>query len=298
MHQGARLFNQPIHWHYGIRSGEPDLFKATRMSCQSRATDLRDKVYSLLGVLKGKESRFINPDYTTTVSAAYTRATFVAIECSWSLDILELAKLGRSSVESLPSWAADFSQTNEYWNALFEDTESRFYRFGKTRGRVIRWPFDPMCDCRLPQMGSHLDFLSLRGTTLSTIGFASPLPEHTINPLCRDEKPNFKVLANTLIDSIEQAQQLLRNLRLENGGITKLKALKGDEADQLFHQATAMLWTYDAWWNSVFKPFERWREAQEPGTSSKTPIPPESCQQCREIPDNAVDTDRYGFVHW
>ncbi|KAF5008669.1 hypothetical protein FDECE_5081 [Fusarium decemcellulare] len=77
----------------------------------SAATDPKDKVYGLLGMANSAYG--IEPDYTISTTACYTRATFAIISGSGCLDILEGLKrpscLSPTTLSDLPSWAPDWS---------------------------------------------------------------------------------------------------------------------------------------------------------------------------------------------
>ncbi|KAJ3543485.1 hypothetical protein NM208_g3551 [Fusarium decemcellulare] len=77
----------------------------------SAATDPKDKVYGLLGMANSAYG--IEPDYTISTTACYTRAAFAIICGSGSLDIFEGLKrpscLSPTTLPDLPSWAPDWS---------------------------------------------------------------------------------------------------------------------------------------------------------------------------------------------
>ena len=74
-----------------------------------KATDARDKVYALLGLVKRWDiSDPVTPDYSATTAQAYIRATISLIREEKSLIALE----GRSragNIHQLPSWVQDWS---------------------------------------------------------------------------------------------------------------------------------------------------------------------------------------------
>lgn len=53
-----------------------------------RATDLRDKVYSLEGVTRADEAALLLPDYSKTVAQVFAEATFASIAGSQNFDAL------------------------------------------------------------------------------------------------------------------------------------------------------------------------------------------------------------------
>lgn len=79
-----------------------------------KATDPRDKVYGLLGLIPQLN---LEASYEKSAESTFRDATILLINDSHSLDVLsELARLGSSSAQSKPSWAAEFgfSGTHPY----------------------------------------------------------------------------------------------------------------------------------------------------------------------------------------
>ena len=76
------------------------------------ATDLRDKVYALIGLstLIESEAHSIIPDYSLSTEAVYTEIAKAIISKSPSLDILGVPRTASSSlVKTIPSWVPDWS---------------------------------------------------------------------------------------------------------------------------------------------------------------------------------------------
>ncbi|RFU75896.1 heterokaryon incompatibility 6, or allele [Trichoderma arundinaceum] len=74
------------------------------------ATDPRDKIYAILGLLGVQESEDLGliPDYTLSVSECYQKATLAIMSQSKSLDILTTDRIPNSTL-NLPSWVIDWS---------------------------------------------------------------------------------------------------------------------------------------------------------------------------------------------
>jgi len=73
------------------------------------ATDPRDKVYAVLGLVKRWESNEpIMPDYSVTVGQAYIQATMSLIKEEKSLIVLE-GRPSTTNIHQLPSWVQDWS---------------------------------------------------------------------------------------------------------------------------------------------------------------------------------------------
>ncbi|KAK3648942.1 hypothetical protein LTR56_003773 [Elasticomyces elasticus] len=76
---------------------------------QTQATDPRDKVYSLLGLIDPDESALITIDYNKKPAWVFAEATYASIVAKGSLNIMHLVKQEKSTDITLPSWAVDFS---------------------------------------------------------------------------------------------------------------------------------------------------------------------------------------------
>lgn len=82
------------------------------------ATDLRDHVYSLIGLLNSDEAILIPPDYGSSCAEVFARAMYASLRVGKNqrtdrLVILAFVGLNQverqAKVEGLPSWAVDFS---------------------------------------------------------------------------------------------------------------------------------------------------------------------------------------------
>jgi hypothetical protein len=88
-------------------SSRPDLLVLLSAFRWFRATDPRDKVYSLLGMAKESD---ILPDYKETVESCYKRIAHFIILHSETLDILDLVVPPSSfKRHDMPSWVPDWS---------------------------------------------------------------------------------------------------------------------------------------------------------------------------------------------
>ena len=121
---------------FDITHGGVSLLDLFAICCSLNATDARDKVYGMLGLVKDGEALLIQPDYSATTVQAYTRATHAIIEANGNLDSLYYSRAQmrnasdswqdkRCSTMGLPSWAIDFS-ANE------AQQQSRRSRLSKT----------------------------------------------------------------------------------------------------------------------------------------------------------------------
>ena len=92
------------------------------------ASDARDKVYGILGMVSPKDEliRHVKADYTKTVISLYTELATQALEVLPRCQILRYC--GRQELRGLPSWVPDWStasQEHHLWNEFdAEDDDS------------------------------------------------------------------------------------------------------------------------------------------------------------------------------
>ncbi|KAI0803871.1 HET-domain-containing protein [Xylaria sp. FL0064] len=89
-----------------------DLLHLLRRTRQLNATDLRDKVYSVLGLIDPKEAQVkeLTPNYTISVEECYKRAALAIMSYTRNLDVLATDWNPKSKL-NLPSWAPDWEHT-------------------------------------------------------------------------------------------------------------------------------------------------------------------------------------------
>lgn len=92
------------------RQKEGMLEVAATMAYQN-ASDPRNKVFSILSLVKGEEEAAIVPDYTQTVAESYSSTTLALFKAQRSLECLAYVSLFQPRPHALPSWAVDFSLT-------------------------------------------------------------------------------------------------------------------------------------------------------------------------------------------
>ncbi|KAG0647087.1 Heterokaryon incompatibility protein [Hyphodiscus hymeniophilus] len=91
-------------WNNRLRQPLQELIRECRYR---RATDPRDKIYSLLSLMGDRMSPLLQPDYTKSLAEVYAHATQHLIKQSESLDsICGWQTIGR---EDLPSWVPDYN---------------------------------------------------------------------------------------------------------------------------------------------------------------------------------------------
>ena len=82
------------------------------------ATDPRDKIYSLLGLLDERERGAINPDYRKTALLVYAETMTYLLQTARSVQPACFFTLMKPNSSALPSWVPDFSQQRKssYYN--------------------------------------------------------------------------------------------------------------------------------------------------------------------------------------
>jgi hypothetical protein len=94
-----------LGWNNGKRQPLRDLLWDTRYRY---ATDPRDKIYSLLGLMGDPMNKLLQPDYTKSVSEVFSNATHHLVAQHTSLDPICGQQIqGRR--EDLPSWVPDYT---------------------------------------------------------------------------------------------------------------------------------------------------------------------------------------------
>ena len=93
-----------------LSSRDNDLMAFGPLMLHMQCADPRDKVYSLLGLLKDTYSSSIPIDYEMDVAEVFAQATFAAIDVSQNLDMLCLVSQPcAAGISGLPSWVVDFT---------------------------------------------------------------------------------------------------------------------------------------------------------------------------------------------
>ncbi|KAK5700735.1 hypothetical protein LTR97_005252 [Elasticomyces elasticus] len=128
-----------------------------------QATDPRDKVYGLLGLLHGQRDTLLVPDYSISTADAFTRCTRALIDADNSLGALIGPRLRRPR---LPTWVIDFlPQENSGSVLFFQNLSQRIsssaifnadgtqeLRFSSTPDTLCLWgfPFDTVRKTAMP----------------------------------------------------------------------------------------------------------------------------------------------------
>ncbi|KAJ2898048.1 HET-domain-containing protein [Zalerion maritima] len=76
-----------------------------------RATDPRDRVFALLGIVTDEDRAAVRPDYAADAAALYVAVAWYFVRSTGCLGILEHAGCFGRNIDLLPSWAPDWSIT-------------------------------------------------------------------------------------------------------------------------------------------------------------------------------------------
>ncbi|MCJ1457088.1 hypothetical protein MMC28_007454 [Mycoblastus sanguinarius] len=143
-------------------------FQDAILICNSRkATDPRDQLYALLGLVADGLDNELNPDYRKSIQAVYTDTTRHLLTRDQRLAILKYAGIGYSrALPDLPSWVTD-------WNippvAMIDLT-----RWARTAGYRTDDDIKPQIQC-----GTRSNKLSIRGVLLDIVCGTSAIYERT-----------------------------------------------------------------------------------------------------------------------
>jgi hypothetical protein len=160
-------------YYAGKRQPLRDLIRECRYR---KATDPRDKIFSLLGMMGDSKSAFLTPDYTKSVSEVYANAAFHFIQQSGSLDPLcGWQTLGRQ--EQLPSWTPDYYLNQDLADAPLVSIDGRDSIFSAS-GHDYRSKFTAMNPEELKDSWTHLPTNGLLIDTIVTL--SEPLPEDAL----------------------------------------------------------------------------------------------------------------------
>ncbi|KAK4184766.1 heterokaryon incompatibility protein-domain-containing protein [Podospora australis] len=181
-----------------------------------QATDPRDKVYGLLGLLSPEATNALGmvPDYTLSTEAVYTHtARQLLLHSGGSLRLLGSAgqtpTSGSSTIISLslPSWVSDWRNATAPFCPVPLTNDAR----GFPRQTHASAPLDPEdCSLLLGKTTSNRDVLRLTGHHLTTITSVAPV----LHRLRRDGFASTKVLEqqSTLVERLAALGQVFKGV--------------------------------------------------------------------------------------
>jgi hypothetical protein len=91
------------------RWGNGSLNQILELARSSHQSDLKDKVYGIMGLLDQNVTRFISPDYTLSISEVYIDLAKAVVDGTQTLEILLHKEMASQSQLSLPSWVPDWT---------------------------------------------------------------------------------------------------------------------------------------------------------------------------------------------
>ena len=121
----TRFQHQEIRSDYRRRNQEEEplpigIFEGTDILRNTNATNPRDMVYSMLGLMNQPEAKMVGSD-TITCAQTFVKATYASMTARQDLDILVLRSFNAEAMEGLPSWAIDFRESVSNRNAKLDD---------------------------------------------------------------------------------------------------------------------------------------------------------------------------------
>jgi Heterokaryon incompatibility protein (HET) len=125
---------------------------------EREATNPRDKVFSVLGLMESKaEEMGIVPDYESSTEDVFKNATICILKNSSNLDILGLAPTN-SSAQELPSWVPSWAYANQIAKPMRFDGRGTRRATHASRGTLPHLEFLDHCNV-LVLSGHHIDIL-------------------------------------------------------------------------------------------------------------------------------------------
>lgn len=104
-----------------VASGHlPDFLSVMASSRSLIATDPRDKIYALLGIVsefQGNVHSMVVPDYTKPIEYVFVEMTYSIMQSREDLAVLSLAS-AQTATQKLPSWCPDYSSTGRSLKAV------------------------------------------------------------------------------------------------------------------------------------------------------------------------------------
>jgi hypothetical protein len=155
------LFNRTRDWSSSfddLHHADLALPALTSATTSAKASDPKDKVYSLLGIMPEELARMIVPDYSFATWEVYAQATFASFVASKNYNMLELVNPGVERLPFLPTWVVDFSQP------------CSSYGHRQYRSSIPRISEDD-----IPSPSENTRVLKLRGTLFASVQAISKL---------------------------------------------------------------------------------------------------------------------------
>ncbi|KAH6699714.1 heterokaryon incompatibility protein-domain-containing protein [Leptodontidium sp. MPI-SDFR-AT-0119] len=220
----------------------------------ANATNPRDYVYSLRGLISNEEATNIPPDYSVDTTVVYSRATYASIlhdveYQDGDLSILWLVRFGRCRPDGLPSWAVDFRELT--FDSSFSDT---LYE----RRKGIEWIPDQQQHPARPPLEEGC--LTLRGFFFDRIGPMEPRdgpePDEYLESIHfnQNEEEFFRYLKKDPYTVLQYKQKPFHIKRRQNAGRQQRCLGKVETRRSKGH------------WKWCMRLFKIWSQSFSPGT--------------------------------
>jgi hypothetical protein len=158
------------------RSMKPAVDRAYFVLMRTRkfeCTDVRDKMYAVLGLIDDVGELKLQPDYEMDVAKVYTQVTRAVIESSGSLDVLGSAGIVRK--HDVPSWVAD-------WSCTYNDVPMPFHSHDRVWGPNESISHETPIYFASKGMGSTEIGFDMSGRKLVVTGFTFDTIENVAPP--------------------------------------------------------------------------------------------------------------------
>ncbi|KAK5112680.1 hypothetical protein LTR85_011191 [Meristemomyces frigidus] len=89
------------------------LLHVVRSTPACEASDPRDMIYSILGLITAQEKEIIGSSYEIPFADVYARATFASLKSRFGFSVLSLVKLANGDLNTIPTWTVDFREPSQ-----------------------------------------------------------------------------------------------------------------------------------------------------------------------------------------
>ena len=96
-----------------VQDGDCSLLKLVCLLVDSHATEVKDNVYSLLGLTGNREADLVAATYDDGIAAAFAKATYASIITSGTYGILGFLNFANPRPPRVRTWALKFSRVGD-----------------------------------------------------------------------------------------------------------------------------------------------------------------------------------------